>query len=44
LAKKEADLILEHAKQLITVRGHRVRPAIGTEMEELGIVEDGWEN
>jgi len=41
LRKKEADLIIEHAKQLITAKGHLTRPAIGTEMEELGIVEDG---
>jgi imidazolonepropionase len=41
LGKKEADLIIEHAKQLITAKGHSGRPAVGTEMEDLGIVEDG---
>jgi len=41
LGKKEADLIIEHAKQLITAKGHRARPAIGLEMEDLGMVEDG---
>ena len=41
MAKKEADLIIEHAKQLITAKGHRTRPAIGTEMEDLGMIEDG---
>ena len=38
---KDVDLIIEHAKQLATVRGHSDRPAVGPEMEELGIVEDG---
>lgn len=41
MGKKEADLIIEHAKQLITAKGHSERPAVGTEMEGLGIVEDG---
>jgi imidazolonepropionase len=41
LAKSEVDLILEHANQLVSVRGHSERPAIGSEMEELGILEDG---
>lgn len=41
MGKKEADLIIEHAKQLITAKGHSERPAVGTEMEDLGIVEDG---
>jgi imidazolonepropionase len=41
LGKKEADLIIEHAKQLITAKGHGARPAIGAEMEGLGMVEDG---
>ncbi len=41
MPKKEVGLIIEHAKQLATVRGHNDRPAIGPEMEDLGIVEDG---
>jgi imidazolonepropionase len=41
LGKKEADLIIEHAKQLMTAKGHSERPAVGPEMEDLGIVEDG---
>ena len=41
MPKKEAQLIVEHAKQLITAQGHRDRPAVGPEMEELGIIEDG---
>lgn len=41
MSKKEAPLIIEHAKQLITAKGHSDRPAVGLEMEDLGIIEDG---
>jgi len=35
------DLVIENAKQLVTVRGHSNRPTVGTEMEDLGIIENG---
>jgi imidazolonepropionase len=41
LPKKEADLIIEHAKQLVTAKGYSERPAIGPEMEDLSILEEG---
>jgi imidazolonepropionase len=41
LPKAEVDLIIEHARQLVTVEGHSQRPAIGTEMQSLPIIEDG---
>jgi imidazolonepropionase len=41
MPKKNADLLLVHAKQLVTVKGHSTRPALGQEMEALGIVADG---
>jgi len=41
LPKTEVDLIIEHAQQLVTSRGHSQRPATGEEMQELAIIEDG---
>lgn len=41
MAKTNVDLIIEHAKQLVTARGHSDSPAIGSEMEHLGIINDG---
>lgn len=41
MAKTSVDLIIQHAKQLVTARGHSETPAIGSEMEDLGILEDG---
>lgn len=41
MPRTPVDLILHHAKQLVTVRGFTQRPATGAEMEELGILEDG---
>jgi imidazolonepropionase len=41
LANIKVDLIIHHAKQLVTARGHSESPAIGSEMENLGILEDG---
>jgi imidazolonepropionase-like amidohydrolase len=41
LANIKVDLIIHHAKQLVTARGHSESPATGSEMENLGILEDG---
>jgi imidazolonepropionase len=41
LAKIKVDLIIHHAKQLVTVNGHSESPATGSAMEDLGILEDG---
>ena len=41
LTRNIVDVIVEHAKQLVTVSGHSSSPAIGLEMEDLRIVEDG---
>lgn len=41
MPKTEVDLIIEHAQQLVTSRGHSQRPATGEEMQELAIIEDG---
>jgi imidazolonepropionase len=41
LTKKQADLTIAHANQLVTVKEHSARPAVGREMAELGVVEDG---
>jgi imidazolonepropionase len=41
MPKSNADLIIHHAKQLITAKGFTQHPATGPEMEELGIIEDG---
>ncbi len=37
---KHADLIIENAKQAVTVQGHSSAPAIGPQMEELGIIQN----
>ena len=37
----EADLIIHHAKQLLTLGGFSKEPALGTDMEKLGIIENG---
>ena len=39
MSKIQADLIVNNAKQLVTMRGHSQKPAIGHEMERLGILE-----
>ncbi|HYB67519.1 MAG TPA: imidazolonepropionase [Candidatus Acidoferrales bacterium] len=36
-----ADLIIENAKQVVTIQGHSKKPATGQQMEDLGIIEDG---
>ena len=41
MSEISADLIIENAKQLITLPGHSNKPARGKEMEDLGIIEDG---
>jgi imidazolonepropionase len=41
LAKKNVDLIIQHAKQLITAKGYTQKPSAGPQMEDLGIIEDG---
>jgi imidazolonepropionase len=41
LSKTEVDLIIEHAKQIVTARNHSERPAAGKEMEDISLIEDG---
>lgn len=41
MGKKNVDLIIQHSKQIVTARSHSESPAIGPEMAELGIIEDG---
>lgn len=41
LASRSVDLIVVHAKQLVTARGYSQAPAIGAAMGDLGVVEDG---
>jgi len=41
LQKSPADLIVENAKQLVTLRGHSKEPSCGQQMDNLGIIEDG---
>jgi imidazolonepropionase len=41
LSKKNVDLIIQDAKQLVTAKGYSEKPATGPQMEDLGIVEDG---
>jgi imidazolonepropionase len=40
LTKTQVDLIIHRARQIVTVRGHNRSPAIGPEMEDLGLLED----
>lgn len=40
MTKTQVDLIIKHAKQLVTARGRGEQPAAGAEMEDLGIIED----
>ena len=41
MSKKKVDLIIKHANQIVTVRGHSNKPAGGSNIEDLGIIEDG---
>jgi imidazolonepropionase len=38
--RKQADLIIENANELVTLQGGSEKPLIGKQMEELGIVKD----
>jgi len=40
VAKKKADLLIESANELVTLRGGSQKPLVGNKMEELGIVRD----
>ena len=40
MTKTRVDLIISNAKQIITARGHSEKPATGSEMEELGILQN----
>jgi imidazolonepropionase len=39
--KKQADMLIENANELVTLRGGSQNPLIDKEMEQLGIVSDG---
>jgi imidazolonepropionase len=41
LSRIFADLIIENAKQVVTLQGHSNEPVCGLQMEDLGIIEDG---
>ncbi len=41
LTESPADLIIENARQLVTLQGHSLKPACGQQMDDLGIIEDG---
>ena len=41
LSRISAELIIENAKQVVTLQGHSNNPACGPQMEDLGIIEDG---
>jgi len=41
LSKRNVDLIVQHAKELVTAKGHTQQPAMGAEMEDVGLLEDG---
>ena len=41
LTRNIVDVIVEDAKQLVIMSGHSLSPAIGLEMEDLRIVDDG---
>jgi len=38
--KKQADLLIENANELVTLRGGSLKPLIGKRMEKLGILKD----
>lgn len=40
MKRKQADLIIENANELVTLQGGSEKPLIGKQMEELGIVKD----
>jgi imidazolonepropionase len=41
LTESPADLIIENARQVVTLQGHSLKPACGQQMDDLGIIEDG---
>ena len=41
VAKEEADLLIENASELLTIRGGTEKPLLGERMRDLGIIRDG---
>jgi len=41
VAKEEADLLIENASELLTIRGGTEKPLLGKSMRDLGIIRDG---
>lgn len=41
MAKEEADLLIENASELLTIRGGTEKPLLGRSMRDLGIIRDG---
>jgi imidazolonepropionase len=41
LSESPVDLIIENARQVVTLQGHSLKPACGQEMDDVAIVEDG---
>lgn len=41
VAKEEADLLIENANELLTIRGGTEKPLLGKRMRDLGIIRDG---
>jgi len=41
VAKKEADLLIANASELLTIRGGTEKPLLGKRMRDLGIIRDG---
>jgi imidazolonepropionase len=39
--KPKAEIIIKNASQLLTIRGFQHRPKVGSEMNDLGIIENG---
>ena len=40
--KPTADLIITNANELLTISGHSEKPKTGDQMDELGIIKNGW--
>ncbi len=41
MAKEEADLLIENASELLTIRGGTEKPLLGKSMRDLGIIREG---
>jgi len=41
VAKEEADLLIENASELLTIRGGTEKPLLGKSMRDLGVIRDG---